>query len=319
MNKKELVRRVLAGQPVPRPPAAFWYHFTPEQRSGAAAVQAHLDFYRETNVDFLKVMNERLYRVDQRPTRASEWRHVRPAPVSSPYFQSLLDEIKEISDAVGDETLLLITIHGIFASAFHATESPEETFARANPVVAHLREDPQAVMSGLDAISDGLIDLSLACLDAGADGVYYGALGGEKYRFTEEEFIEYIKPYDLKILNETFPSGEFNILHICKDQVRLELYADYPGDVVNWSVTEQNPDIAAGREIFQRPILGGMDYRGVIVEGPPDAITDEVYATLDQLGTEGLMLGADCTLPTSTPNQHIRTAVEATASYAVRR
>ncbi len=312
MNKKELVRSVLSGQAVPRPPASFWYHFPRHQHSGAAAIAAHLDFYRETNVDFLKVMNEHLYRDESPPATASDWRHVRPAPLSAPFYQALLNELKHISDAVGDETMILVTIHGVFASAFHATQSPEETFSHANPVTAHLRENPQAVMSGLDAISDSLAELSLACLAAGADGIYYAALGGEDYRFTEEEFLQYIKPFDLKILNAIQPHGEFNILHVCKDRVRMPLYADYPSHVVNWSVHEQNPDLLTGRTLFKRPILGGMDYRGVIVDGPVEAIQTQVHEIMDKWDGNDLMLGADCTLPGATPTAHIRAAVEAT-------
>ncbi len=208
--------------------------------------------------------------------------------------------------------MILVTIHGVFASAFHTTQAPEETFARDNPVVAHLREEPEAVMSGLDAISDSLADLSLACLAAGADGIYYGALGGEEYRFTEEEFLQYIKPFDLKILDAIQPHGEFNVLHICKDRVRLPLYADYPGHVVNWSVHEQNMDLSSGQVLFERPVLGGMDYRGVIVDGPAESIRTAVHDVVDGWQQGGLLLGADCTLPTTTPTEHIHAAVEAT-------
>ncbi len=313
MHKKELVRLALASKPVPRPPAGFWFHFAPHEFYGEAAVQAHLRFYRETNVDFLKIQNEHKYTVDSPIRTASDWANVRPAPVSAPFHHDLIEELKRVQAEIGDEAMVIVTMHGVFASAFHATRAPEETFARANPVVAHLRENPAAVAGALDAISDSLAEFSLACLEAGADGIYYGALGNEAYRFSEEEFLTYIKPYDLKILNAIMPHGEFNILHMCKDRVRLHLYADYPGHVVNWSVHEHNLDIPAGRALFQRPVLGGMDYRGVMVDGSHEAIREEVYRVLDALGTTGLFLGADCTLPSDTPTSNIRAAVEATA------
>ena len=58
MNKVERVRAAIAGEKVDRVPASFWFHFTPDKHHGKASVQAHMDFYRESNVDFLKVMNE---------------------------------------------------------------------------------------------------------------------------------------------------------------------------------------------------------------------------------------------------------------------
>lgn len=206
----------------------------------------------------------------------------------------------------------MATIHGVFASAFHATHSPEERFARGNPVVDGLRTHPQAVLGALDAIADTLASLAQACLDAGAHGIYYAALGAEEYRFSVQEFEEWIKPFDLRVLQHVHAQGEMNVLHVCKDRVRLPLYVDYPAHAVNWAVSEQNPSLIEGRALFNRPILGGIDYRGAIVGGPREQIAEEVRAVIDEFGETGLLLGADCTLPPETPFANIRAAVQAT-------
>ena len=74
------------------------------------------------------------------------------------------------------------------------------------------------------------------------------------------------------------------------------------------------------RDVYKRQVLlGGLDDRaGVLVDGPKEAIEQEVYSVLDRMGTTGFLLGADCTLPTEIPYAHIRTAVEATGKYASR-
>jgi uroporphyrinogen decarboxylase len=318
MNKKQRVKAALAQEPVDRLPASFWLHFPPAFHTGEAAVRAHLDYYHRTDVDFLKVMNEHQYQVDTAIHAASDWQHIRPAPISAPFYQGLLSELKQILESIGDEAHVIVTIHGVFASAFHATRSPEETFARSNPVVSHLRTDMNAALSGLDAIADSLARFAEECLDTGAHGIYYAALGGEQYRFTEEEFVGWIKPLDLRVLDAIQGKGDLNILHICKDQVRLELYADYPSHVVNWAVHEQNPSLAEGRAIFNRPILGGMNYRGVLVDGSVAEIETAVHKAIHDFGTQSSLLGADCTLPTDTPLEHIRAAVEATGTLPVR-
>ena len=56
-----------------------------------------------------------------------------------------------------------------------------------------------------------------------------------------------------------------------------------------------------------------MDDRGVVVNGTPEAIRAAVRAVIADFGTQGLILGADCTFPTDIPVDNIRTAVEATA------
>ena len=312
MNKRERIQAVLNSQPVDRIPAGFYFHFPPSQHEGAAAVTAHLDFYRASGVDFMKVMNEHRYAIEFQITRPDDWPTLTAAPLNTRFYQAQLDELKRICDQVSSECMVVTTVHGVFASAFHATNASEESFARNNPVSEHLKMKPAAVLGALDAIADSLARFAEACVAAGADGIYYAALGGEAYRFQPEEFVTYIKPFDLRVLQAVAGSAPFNVLHICKDQVRLPLYTDYPGQVVNWSEHEQNLSLEEGRMLFERPILGGMHFRGPIVEGTPREIRESVHAAIARLGPTGLILGADCTLPSDVPIANIRTAVEAT-------
>jgi uroporphyrinogen decarboxylase len=108
-------------------------------------------------------------------------------------------------------------------------------------------------------------------------------------------------------------TGEFHLLHICRDRVRLSLYADCPSHAVNWAATKHNPGLAEGRRLFQRTVVGGMDDRGVIAFGSEDEIYGAVRALVAEVGTRGFIVGADCTVPTDIPIGNIRTAVEATA------
>ena len=304
MNKIERVRAALAGAEVDRVPAGFWFHFTPDKAHGEASVRAHLDYYRASGTDFLKIMNEHPYRANVPIRTPADWRQMRPAPLSAPFYQGQLDEVKRLVDELRGECLTIVTLFGPFASGNHAGD---------NQVTAHLKADPEPVSQGLAAIAESLAGFALACVEAGASGIYYSAQGGEVDRFTEEEFLRYIKPHDLAILRALQGHGEFHLLHICKSPVRLALYADYPAHAVNWAVTKHNLSLAAGRELFQRTVVGGMDDRGIMVNGSPEAIRAAVRQVMAEAGTQGFILGADCTLPTDIDVSHIRTAVEATA------
>ncbi|MFN2201146.1 MAG: uroporphyrinogen decarboxylase family protein [Caldilineaceae bacterium] len=303
MDKVERVRAAIAGEPVDRVPASFWFHFTPDKHHGKASVQAHLDYYRESNVDFLKVMNEHPYRANVDIASPADWRRIRPAPMSSDFYQEQLDEVKAILDEVQDDCLVLVTVFGPFRSGNNTSNGK---------VTDHLKADPLAVSQGLEAIAESLAEFAEALVDAGAAGIYYSAQGGEQDRFTEFEFLQYIKPQDLMVLDAVKDKGEFNLLHICKDYIRLPLYADYPGHVVNWAATKHNLSLREGRTLFKRTICGGMDDRGVMVDGSKKEIQAEVQAVISEIGTEGFILGADCTLPTDIDVSHIRAAVEAT-------
>lgn len=307
MNKIQRVRAALAGDPVDRVPASFWFHFPKDQAHGKESVQAHLDYYRQAGLDFLKIMNEHPYRVETQIKNPVDWRKLKPAPLNSAFYQEQLDEIKMITDALDGECLTTATIFNPFSSGNHCS---------GKQVTEHLKTDPESVNIGLSTIAESLAVFAEACLEAGADGIYFSAQGGEADRFEEDVFLETIKPHDLTVLNAIKDQGELNILHICRDNIRLHLYSNYPGKAVNWAATAQNNiPLSAGKKLFNRTILGGMDNRGVIVDGAPKEIESRVHAILEEFGAQNLILGADCTLPTDIKVDHIQAAVEATGSY----
>jgi uroporphyrinogen decarboxylase len=311
MNKHQRFRAAIRGETIDYVPAGFWLHFPEPQFFGAAAVEAHLAFYREVDVDVLKVMNERLYRSDVSIAVPADWAKWRPLRASDPHFQDQIDIVKGVADQIGSEVPIVATIHGVFGSAFHGSARSDETLGR-NALTQHLRESPEAVAPALDAVCESLIELSIECLRAGAAGVYYAALGGEEHRFDEATFIDHVKPFDLKILKEVERHTDCLVLHICKDQVRLPLYADYPGHVVNWAVHESRYSLEEGRSLFGRAVLGGLDDRsGVMVDGSDTDIAAEVKRIIEASGSTSFILGADCTLPTEINPAKIRAAVNA--------
>jgi uroporphyrinogen decarboxylase len=315
VNKYERVRAALKGVDVDHVPSGFWLHFPREMADGQAAVDAHLDFYRQTDVDILKVMNEHLYRMESPVRTPSDWATWKPIDVRRSYMSRQVDIVKAVTDRLGGSVPILATIHGAFISAFHGSKLPEETIFGHNLATEHLRSTPQAVAPALEAVSDTLIELSLACLEAGADGIYYGAQGGEDHRFDEETFLNYVKPYDLKILNALRGRTDMLFLHICKDRTRLPLYRDYPADAVNWAIHDGDYSLGDGRKLFEIALLGGLDDRaGVIVSGSASDISDAVRSLIMSVGKKGFILGADCTLPTEIPFANIRAAVSAARS-----
>ncbi len=312
MTKKERAIAAIEGRPVDHIPSGFWLHFPESCFYGDAAVQAHLDFFRETGTDIQKIMNENLVPCDIPIRKAGDWKNLRPFNRQSPFIVNQVDMIKRILDRTGGEGLTLATIHGIVASAWHARGGSAGYETGSGLLAEHLRENPSAVSYGWEIISDGLEILTQACLEAGADGIYYAALGGESYLFTDEEFETYIKPHDLKILKAAEKSC-YNVLHICKDRLNLKRYQGYPCAVVNWGVYERNPSLLEGAAMFpDKAILGGLDDRaGVLVDGTKEQIQKEVRQVLHIMEGHRFLLGADCTLPTEIAYDRIRTAVEA--------
>lgn len=82
MTKKERAIAAIEGRPVDHIPSGFWLHFPESCFYGDAAVQAHLDFFRETGTDIQKIMNENLVPCDIPIRKAGDWKNLRPFTAS---------------------------------------------------------------------------------------------------------------------------------------------------------------------------------------------------------------------------------------------
>ena len=312
MDRKELLEATLNGEDTKGICCGFWYHFNESQKSGEAAVKAHLDFYKKINPDIMKVMNEHMFMIKEEIKKPEDWRKVTHIPFSEGPYPALIEEFKEIKKSVPSDLPLFATIHGVLVSAYHATETPGNFANPENMVSRHLRENPEAVAAGLKVVAESLIELCRKLAEAGADGIYYAALGGEEYRFTEELFTNYVKPFDSMVIDGINDTGKISVLHICKDKIRLPLYSGINADIVNWDTHDCIYGIGEGRKYFPgKTLLGGFDDRtGILVEGTKDEIIAETDRIVKEAGKKKLIIGSDCTLPGNIEPWRIKTVLE---------
>jgi uroporphyrinogen decarboxylase len=148
----------------------------------------------------------------------------------------------------------------------------------------------------------------------GIDGFYASTQGGEADRFMGTDFFaRYVKPSDLAVW-EAIGACPFNILHICdyvSGYADLTPFLDYPGQVVNCSLKlgERMLTPKELSQMFDRPFMGGLERKGVIATGSPAEIRQAVKDVLAQ-APEQFILAADCTVPSETPWENIRTAID---------
>ena len=80
----------------------------------------------------------------------------------------------------------------------------------------------------------------------------------------------------------------------------MELFKDYPAQVINWATHHEGLSLAAGRKLFgDRAVLGGFvnGKKGLLYQGEREAIEQETRRLVAEAGSRGLILGADCTVP----------------------
>src|SRR5205085_10669950 len=88
-------------------------------------------------------------------------------------------------------------------------------------------------------------------------------------------------------------------------------FLDYPGDAVNCSLKVGGRDVSPreASAMFGRPFMGGMERLGVLATGPVDAIREAAEDVLGE-APERFVLGADCTVPSDTPWEYLKAAID---------
>ena len=217
---------------------------------------------------------------------------------------------KAVKDGLKDDMCVFYNVFAPFSSMRDGTSD--------EMVMAHLREDPQAIAYALGVIAE---DNSALCemlmTEAGCDGIYYCVQGGERDRMTGETYRAYITPSDKAVLSYANKFSPYNILHCCGwagIPNRLENWQDYPAKVINWAVFIEQMDIVRGRAFFGgKTVLGGCDNRksGVLYSGTEEeirAFIRKLVSSFDQ--DTGYMIGADCTLPGDIDLKRIQLVVD---------
>jgi uroporphyrinogen decarboxylase len=304
-NKRERMLNWLAGKPSPGyTPAAFFLHFGNEFKSGPAAARRHLEFFRQTDMDFVKIQFEQTYERQQNLKTPADWAKLKLQKLD--FYEPLLQTVRELVKTAKKDALVLMTLYSPFMCAGHCASTPV--------LLRHMEENPEAVKKGLQILTESQMLFVRACMREGIDGFYMSTQGSEARRFsTPKLFVDYVKPFDLVSMREIQKACVFNILHVCDyvaPYANYDAVYDYPGHVVNCNarLTAEN---LSGQQIvkrFNRPFMGGMDRHGVIASGTPAAVEAEIQRVVrDAPGP--FLLGADCTVAAETSWDRLRHAI----------
>ena len=315
MKKRERVFAAMKGEPVDKIPSYFTMHFPREVAFGEAAVEEHLRFFKEVNPDIQKIMNENLVPNMGSIKTPEDWKCIRTISLNDKFMQDEIELVKRVLDKCDHDAFNIGTLHGIVASTIHPIEPDYGYMPVRQLLCSHLRQNKAPVLDAMKKIADGMCQLAQKFVELGLDGILYAGLGGERFLFTDEEFAEYIMPFDKQIMTACLEAGGYNILHMCKTDVNFDRYKSYKGlyTIANWGVYEANLSLTEGRKIFTDcAIMGGLsNHKGPLTDGTPDEIRAEVKKVVAESGNRGFILGTDCTIPTGTPYSNLRIAVDA--------
>jgi uroporphyrinogen decarboxylase len=328
-TKRELVEAALQGKPADRVPVGFWHHFLQDQRHADALsdpkawednIQGHESFCRSWDPDFIKVMTDGFFLYPHpelhglRSIRDAS--HIRPLGHSSPWIQKQIELCRILTDKYKDQKMVF---YNLFSPARCIEFQQTGDDAKA-AVVRFMKEDPEALKYVMDVLAEDVADLAQSVIqEGGADGVYLSVQNIPSPEMTEERYREFIAPSEIRVLKTANEASSHQILHICGYMGchnDLSWYKDYPFEAVNWAVVFEGVPLEEGRRIFGgRTVIGGFDNTetGVLYRGSREEIEKETRRILADSGRDGVILGADCTVPKDIDPRHFEWVRETAA------
>ena len=306
-SKRERILQVLdQSRPNEYVPAAFFLHF--ENKLGRKAVQDHKDFYRATNMDFVKVFYEiAVPQVDI--NSGSDWEKV---PVyGEEFFAPQVAVIADLAREFGNEAFVLPTVYSPLALA-------HQTLGRGKDFKKLIAENPKAFGKAIKNLSLSIENYLRAARKAGADGFYISTQGGDGNSIPEKIWKEQVRQWDKHVSEVANEIGEINILHICdygtpfKNAEALYDFADYPASIINVPLKFSDGstlNLKEAQKRFGRPIFGGLERLGVITKGSIEEAKAEVDKVLEN-ASPNFILGADCTVPGTTDWENLRAIID---------
>ena len=302
MNRKERWLCAMQCRDTDRPPLTFWRHFAGEDAQGERCARLHGEFFHATGMDMVKVMHDGLSAPCSLEARtAADLLAYRPLGRRNPYIEAYVDRCKRVVDEIGTDVYVYCNV---FAPFTLLRRIGDERLAGL------IRSARPAVLHAMDVLAEEIALLSeLVVRESGCLGTFVAFQGAEETRFSDEDFIELVRPYDLRVLSAANAVSAYNILHFCAwDEIRnrMERWRQYPGRAVNWAIYVDGMTLPQGRAYFGgRPVLGGFDNRRgrVLYSGSREQVmarTREIVADYVQAtgSTRGLIVGADCSLLT---------------------
>ena len=319
VSHKERVESTLKGIETDRPVVSAWRHFYDKENSREDLVESMISFQKRFDWDFVKINSRASYHVEDWGVRfrfsddplikpvaeafpvagKEDWKKIEPLNHRNGSLGEILEAGKGILKRVGDEAYCLPTIFSPLSIAADLVDG-EQRFQNL------IKEGPDGLHRALNAITATFEAYVRDFIGAGMAGIFFATTEwASRDRITEEEYLEFGRPYDLRVLHAA-GDGFFNVVHVCKTNNMLPLFRDYPAPVMSWNPFEVgNLSLHQAAQIMDKIFLAGVDQNGVLLNGSRDQIKQQVESSLKDVPSGRLMVAPGCAVNVNTPDDNL--------------
>ncbi len=325
MSHWERVRAALRGDPVDRVPICLWRHWPVDDHSPHTLAAAMLRWHREYDCDLVKHAPAGSYVVEdwggetiylpQRDegglgvrtivrravTTARQWPSLAQLDVTHGHLGEQLAALRLVAKGLEGSVPILQTIFSPLNIA------PKLAGKRA---FDDMRHEPRLFKKGLQILAETTARFARESIRAGAHGIVFVA-PCDAQLFRAAEYREFGEPFDRIILDTVRPEAEILMLLALGHDILFDVVAGYPIDAINWPDRNGGPTIQEAAARFPGLLMGGIDERRTLLDGPPAAIQAQVRDAIAQTGGRRLLVGPGSTPRITTPAAHFRAARDA--------
>ena len=320
-TKRERVLAALSGEPVDRVPVAFWLHNFAAENSAEGLATETMRLARTFDWDFLKPQSraqcfaemwglryapshERAvqYTVTHAPVAGeADLMALEPAEPRAGALGEQLDALRRIRAAVGPDTPIIWTVFSpLMVLPFLMKGGKEQALGL-------MRSAPGAVEHALGAMAETLAGYSRACVEMGADGLFYATNVATQSLMSAAECRRFQRPFDLRVL-AAVEGAPFNLLHVCGDGILFDEFSDYPVTAFSWATVPGNPTLAEGHRRTGRATVGGFPAKPYIASATGEALAGRARRAIAEMKGRWLLLGPDCSINPDTPEPLLHAA-----------
>ena len=312
---KQRIENAIAMKENDRTPYSMWMHFPNRDRSPRRLAEMALGNQKKYDLDFIKYMPFGLYTtidmganldvfegflkppVLHEPVvkTAADWDKMRPVCGRSGEYAVVLESQRILMSMMDEHVPFLQTLF-----------SPATTMAKLcspKALVEHMREAPEKVHRVLEMITDTTIQFAKAAVALGTDGFFYATQLSGRQTMTAEEHNEFVKKYDLEILNAVKNDTWFNVLHMHGAEVRIDEVQDYPVQGLSWHDRDDGPTMDEVRKYSTKAFVGGLSWGENWLTKTEEQVAAEVR---EMCGRPGVIIGPGCVIEPQTPEKYLQ-------------
>lgn len=322
MDKFERVKRCIEGKSIDRPPFSMWMHFHMNDRNPFTLAKATEELFLKYDMDVVKITPTGLFFVQdfgasikfgttdsQHPLMLDNLlktpKDLENLPIldfDTGALRRELDQVQLTVERINGRAPVLMTV-------FTPLTIICKMLGNANiPAFLqyYMENHPQALHSALKKISKMTEVFVDGCIKRGVDGFFFASQAANYQTLkTSDQYKEFGVTYDYPIAQKIRNANKLCILHVCMQQVMLDVVKDYPVDIINWDNIYSGTSLSQARKIIPDKVLaGGIDIFKINTFTKKE-IDSMVQSAVDEAGEGKFMLAPTCVLLASTPNENL--------------